>query len=109
MMLSLAGEFLWQLMVPGLHQPKIHVVVQCLGAGDLFPSELTALERPPLADIQRPAIFTHMPINVGDESVFSQAIIVTAAVAAVLLIGSLTLIRLVSLHMPIVQVDRAAP
>ena len=109
MMLSPAGEFLWQLMVPGLHQPKIHVVVQCLGAGDLFPSELTALERPPLADIQRPAIFTHMPINVGDESVFSQAIIVTAAVAAVLLIGLLTLIRLVSLHMPIVQVDRAAP
>ena len=95
--------------VPGLHQPKIHVVVQCFGAGDLFPSELAALERPPLADIQRPAIFTHMPINVGDESVFSQAIIVTAAVSAVLLVGLLALLRLVSLHMPIVQVDRAAP
>ena len=50
-----------------------------------------------------------MPINVGDESVFSQAIIVTAAVAAVLLVGLLALLRLVSLHMPIVQVDRAAP
>jgi hypothetical protein len=96
-------------MVPGLHQPKIHVVLQRLGAGDLFPSELAALERPPLAYIQRPAIFTHMPINVGDESVLGQAIIVTAAVAAVLLVDLLALLRLVSLHVTIVQVDRAAP
>jgi hypothetical protein len=80
MMLGPTGEFLRQMMVPGLHQPKIHVVVQRLGASDLFSSELAALERSPLADIQRPAIFTHMPVNVGDEPAFCQAVIMTAAI-----------------------------
>jgi hypothetical protein len=50
-----------------------------------------------------------MPINVGDEPVLGQVVIVTAAVAAVLLVDLLALLRLVSLHVTIVQVDRAAP
>ena len=103
-----AGEFLWQMMVSGLHQAKSHVVVQCLGAGDLFASEFATLKCPTLAGIQRPTIFADMLVNIGDESVFGQTIIVTAAVSAIILIDLLALFRLISLNMSVVQVNHAA-